>query len=252
MKKVILVILFCIPFFMTSHAQKIINANIYKPETQKMERPFCIIIGYSLKNFAFKTEDEKINYSLMNEEGKTTSAFIFGISRVWEVYKGLGIETGIDLEFAFQNKTEEFREAGYNVTAKTDVFNLSTSIPILVQYRYEIFDAFSVFAFTGLNLDLSVIDKKEVNTKRSYANNEDLISNETDYSYLGSESDYLPFNLLWEIGAGVQYKFLKLRLGTDLGLINIATSNLKNLAFDPKLKGNKPFFVTLSFLLNKN
>lgn len=179
----------------------------FNPTPQGRKRPFGISIGYTSKQMALGP----LKVSMLSEEiGKTSPALMVGFYWAPEFKYGIGIQTGLYYEMAAYNSATEH----------------TLSIPLRVQYRYEIIRDLSVFLYTGPSFDIHLA-------------NLTYHDGEKDDNYKG-DSSLNRFQMLWGVGAGVRWKDLQLMMGGDWGL----TSYYKGDA----VKVNKPFFISLSYL----
>ena len=195
----------------------------FNPTPQGRKRPFGISIGYTSKQMALGSLKVSM---LSNEIGKSSPALMVGFYMAPEFKYGIGIQTGLYYELATYNGTYTDFEDYYNEVEKGYSNTEHTlSIPLRVQYRYEIIRDLSVFLYTGPSFDVSVEYKTTIDMK------------ETLY---GEYTDIRRFNLLWGVGIGVRYNCVQLMMGGDWGLIDILKSTPAKL--------NKPFFVTLSYV----
>ena len=132
---------------------------------------------------------------------------------------------------SYQSKT--MSEAGVSVKGSLSDHNLS--IPLRVQWRYEIVPDWSVFVYTGPSFDIGVGGKLK---QSGEALGESI---ETEESIYDKEYGFRRFNMLWGVGAGVRWKFLQLRIGGDWGLLSVNR-------LDEKVTLSKPLHVTLSYM----
>ena len=196
----------------------------FNPAPQGRERPFGISIGYTSKQMALGP----LKVSMLSEEiGKTSPALMVGFYWAPEFKYGIGIQTGLYYELAAYNGTYTDYEDYYNEVEKSYSNTEHTlSIPLRVQYRYEIIRDLSVFLYTGPSFDIHLA------YLASYGGEKD--------DYYKGDSSLNRFQMLWGVGAGVRWKGLQLMMGGDWGLTNYYKGDA--------VKVNKPFFISLSYL----
>lgn len=227
MKKILIFTLLTLSFFVVN-AQRYITAEeeFYTLEEIKKEKkpkiktdnPFNITIGFMAKSSVSEYDGIKDKTSFFDQEDKMATTFVFGISRIWDMTNGVSFEAGLNAEYTFEKYTNFYAP---------EFLNLNLSVPIRFQYQYEIFDDFRVFAFAGPSLDFML------------GENDDMF-----WEYADIKRTY---NVMLGAGGGVQWKILKLRIGTEWGLMNCASYEARQNG--DYLRYNKPLTVTLSFMM---
>ena len=172
-----------------------------------------------------------LDYMAGESKAKQSAALQIGLTWSPEFRYGIGLQTGLYYEMSYQSKT--MSEAGVSVKGSLSDHNLS--IPLRVQWRYEIVPDWSVFVYTGPSFDIGVGGKIK---QSGEAFGESASFEESIYD---KEYGFRRFNMLWGVGAGVRWKFLQLRIGGDWGLLNINR-------MDEKVTLSKPLHVTLSYM----
>lgn len=167
------------------------------------------------------------------DEGKSfTPALRFGITANPNIKYGIGIRTGLFLEYAH----DSYKEHSYE---KYDLHDITLSLPLQVSYRYEIIKNLSVMFYTGPIFEFGAL--LQVNSK--YRG--ETYKSENFYKYEGmllagdDEEKYSGFNCLWGIGAAIQWSRLRLDVGGDFGMV-------KRVPVDESVFTNKPVYVTLT------
>lgn len=192
----------------------------FNPEPLTANRPFGVSVGYVSKQMSYDGEKAAwVNVS--DKEKSTSSAFQVGFSYSPEFRYGIGLQTGLYYELSASSYSEE----GVKVSADEHTL----SIPLRVQYRYEIIPDFSVFLYTGPSFDISVA----YNMTASY-------DGEKESMNMYEDSEINRFNMLWGVGAGFRWKGLQLRLGGDWGLTSLSK--------DYDIFLSKPFNISISYL----
>lgn len=177
-------------------------------------------VGYTAKRLV--SNDYKGPWIGGGEDGYwlTSPALKIGLYWAPEFRYGIGLQGGIYYELS----AVAFASGGTN---SVEVAEHNVSIPIRVQYRYEIIPDLSVFVYTGPSFDASAGYSIKIDGKWRFDKYEE-------------SSDYRQFNLLWGAGVGIRYNCVQLMMGGDWGLTSIRKSATARL--------NKPFFVTLSYV----
>ena len=198
------------------------QSNIkFNIEPLTANRPFGVSVGYVSKQMSY--DGEKIAWiNVKDKDVKTSSAFQVGVTYSPEFRYGIGLQTGVYYELSASSDSEE----GYKISATEH----NLSIPLRVQYRYEIIPDFSIFLYTGPSFDVSLA----YNITASYEGEKE------SYNIYDEGDGYNRFNLLWGVGAGFRWKGLQLRLGGDWGLTSLVE--------DYDLHLNKPFNISISYM----
>lgn len=210
------------------------NSIQFNPEPLTGNRALGISVGVVTKQL--RQGDVKmpwmfLDYLTGESDAKQSAALQVGLTWSPEFRYGIGIQTGLFYEMSCQSKTLEI--AGITTTGKLSDHNLS--IPLRIQWRYEIVPDWSVFVYTGPSFDIGVGGK----LKQSGEFMGEYVS--TEESIYNPDSGFKRFNMLWGVGAGVRWKFLQLRIGGDWGLLDVNT-------LDVKTTLSKPLHVTLSYI----
>ncbi len=170
-------------------------------------------IGWSTKQA--KEESEK--YSFLGEvDNKLTHGVRFGFIANPVLRYGIGLRTGLMFEFY----SEKYIYLGEHLKSQDYVF----SIPLQLSFQMEVAKNFSLLLYTGPVFDFELFE-------RGYINGQWVKFKPIE------DSKYDGFNFLWGIGGGIQYKFLRLDIGGEFGLVNKDYE-----------KWSKPIYVGLSFL----
>ena len=187
------------------------------------KRTFGLSVGYVGKQLK-DNDGEKYPWCSAKDESGSSAALRLGLYWAPEFRWGLGLQTGLYYEMSMSKVSED----GVSVSMSEHAL----SIPLRVQYRYEIIRDLSVFIYTGPSFDISMA----YNIKASYMG-------ETEKYSIYDDSDMSRFHLQWGVGAGVRWKGLQLMLGGDWGLTKVFKGE------DPyETKLNKPFSISLTYL----
>ena len=206
----------------------------FNPEPITGNRALGISVGVVTKQLAqgdIKMPWMYLDYMAGESKAKQSAALQIGLTWSPEFRYGIGLQTGLYYEMSYQsvNTSEE------DVSIKSSLSDHTLSIPLRVQWRYEIVPDWSVFVYTGPSFDIGVGGKIK---QSGEAFGESASFEESIYD---KEYGFRRFNMLWGVGAGVRWKFLQLRIGGDWGLLNINR-------MDEKVTLSKPLHVTLSYM----
>lgn len=207
-------------------------------------RPFGISVGLVTKQITF--DEETYPWMILNQLAtgeltkKSSPSFRVGLSWSPEFRYGIGLQTGIYYELS----TDSYSYNDNSITETSEKISIdehNLSIPLRIQWRYEIIRDLSIFIYTGPSFDFSVAYNAKVSISMP-----DMNINETEkVNVYNDDSDLNRFNMLWGVGAGVRWKFLQLNIGGDWGL----TSIFKSTAGDDIVAHlNKPFHISISYL----
>lgn len=191
----------------------------FNPNPQGRMRPFGITVGYVSKQININGQKFPM---LSSKNGKFSPALILGFHIAPEIKYGVGIQTGVYYEMTRYTYNGGARNGGFTQAEHT------LSIPLRLQYRYEIIRDLSVFLYTGPVLDIHL----------AYV----IKAGEERINLYGEGSDINHFQVLFGLGAGIRYKGIQLMMGGDWGLTYANDDYLGAPKFD------KPFFISLSYL----
>lgn len=139
-----------------------------------------------------------------------------------------GIQTGLNYNFAFGNKTQYYGNIisnkdndDYNVkdTVTYSYNNHSVNIPVRLTYNLPIFWGLKLFAYAGPNFNIGLAEPTTVvSTKELYGI--------TSGSYDAYKDNISRFNVQLGAGGGIQWKSYRVKSGYDWGIFN--TSKVQN------------------------
>lgn len=198
----------------------------FNPEPLGEKRPFGISIGYTGKQLKDVDDGEKYPWVYLGDDEYKKSSASLRVGLYWapEFRYGIGIQTGLYYELS----TSCYKEEDYRMSMSEHTL----SIPLRVQYRYEIIRDLSVFLYTGPSFDISL----------AYTGRESYMGEVEKYNLYEDNDEINRFNMLWGVGAGVRWKGLQLMLGGDWGLTNIYKDDTW------KTTLSKPFHISLTYL----
>ena len=186
-----------------------------------------LTFGYSSKNVNWDDEDKT---GWMNfEREKSTPGLKVGLTVVPEFKFGIGIQTGIFYEL--------YRATEKDGGDKYSVVEHAFSIPLRVQYRYEIIRDLSVFLYTGPSFEVALTPR----WKATY----DGETEKGKMEFYGDDGGYSRFQMYWGFGGGVQYANWQLRMEGDWGITDLFRSEYKG---SEKTVRNQPFSILVSYL----
>lgn len=198
------------------------------------KRNFGLTMGWTTKQFKYKeggeTEKGSIGQLLGGDEKNMTHGFSFGFLANPTFKYGLGVRTGLIFEYYHEKYTGE-NPSNWNAgdyTAHLHDFNFS--IPAQLSFRMEVARDFSLLIYTGPVFDLGVYGFTKIEDEKS-----DNLYGKDVWS-----DKWEGFNCLWGIGGGLQYKFLRLDVGGEFGM-------MEKFGVD-NLKLNKPIYINLAFM----
>ncbi len=180
-----------------------------------------MVLLSEINNFS---EDEDSKFS--RSPKKLSNGLSIGLFLAPEIAYGIGIQTGIYYDLMMENAESE----DYEISVKDH----SLSIPLRLQYRYELFEDFSLFAYTGPSFDIGMGLTAELKNVHS--------GQKTDINYY-KNWDIRRLNVLWGAGIGFRYKGLQFRIGGDWGLKNMAYEGDKK----NKMLIHKPLQLAISY-----
>lgn len=212
----------------------------FNPEPVARKRPFGLSIGYVSKQI--DNMGTKIPWVAFTwDDRKYSPALRVGLWWAPEFKYGIGLQTGIYYELSYSNyKGDVYDSILGGLLAENASLSLmehNLSIPLRLQYRYEIIPDLSVFIYTGPSFDYSVAYDATV-TLGGETRKVSIYSEEMEAELGGG---FNRFNVLWGVGAGVRWKGLQLILGGDWGLTNIVKDYSGS-------KLDKPFTISLQYL----
>ena len=111
------------------------------------------------------------------------------------------------------------------------------SLPLRIQYRYEIIPDLSIFIYTGPSFDFSVA----YDATLTLGNESETISLYSKGMETEMDASFNRYNILWGVGGGIRWKGLQLSFSGDWGLTNLVKDYSGT-------KLNKPFSVSLQYL----
>lgn len=202
----------------------------FNPTPTGEKHIFGVTLGYTSKSLVY--EGYKQGWTALDEDKSYSPAMVLGFTATPEFKYGIGIQTGLYYELCRNYMKESF--GGYG-SYKLSVTDHAFVIPVRMQYRYEIITDLSVFLYTGPEFEIGlayVLSESETVEG-------DTEKEKFDY-YKESEGYYKRFRAYWGLGAGVQWKYLQLRLGGTWGLNSVMG--------DYGIKLNKPFNICVSYL----
>ena len=221
--------------FIVSDKKKSNKGKIrFNSEPVSRKRPFGLSIGYVSKqcnNMGQKIPWVNCGY---DESKKSSPALRVGLWYAPEFGYGIGLQTGIYYEFSYSQYETNYTDGHGHImeeSAKVLLTEHNLSIPLRIQYRYEIIPDLSVFIYTGPSFDFSVAYDEKV-----------TLGNESGtISMYEMEKGLNRYNILWGVGGGIRWKGLQLTLGGDWGLTNLVKDYSGT-------KLNKPFSISLQHL----
>ena len=212
------------------------SESIWKFNPQPSDNhKFGLTLGYASKTVKQKTVGYlPVEGSLMfGRVGHVSPSLFFGFTANPTFKYGIGFRSGFFMEYAFEHDIidPEYTQTGHDLTF---------SIPLQVSYRYELIPNLSIMLYTGPVFDFGAMLLVHYRNDESHYGGY-LYEDTSDNLY--GENGYTGFNALWGLGAGVQWKNLRLDLGGEWGMVN-------KLAEEKEATGNwnKPFYISLTWM----
>lgn len=182
---------------------------------------YSLIVGYSGQSKSIESPTEKVGYSILDEKkGKITPSFRIGFLKKWysnshskiEYFSpsNLGIATGLYLDWScgsnkITNNIKSF---------KTD-FNFY--VPLYFEYDYAFYNECSVTFSTGPILGVDAYQYSQTkNQEENSKTREHLLIGYSSYDKTWSN----PLNVLWGFGVEFGNDYIRIRLESELGMVN--------------------------------
>ena len=245
------------------------NAQLtWNPEPSGDPLPFGITVGFSEKymtgtNFGGK----KVAWAQADAADKMGETVRFGFTYNPEFGYGIGLLTGLYYEWT---PSVYNTEPVTNVKIKTATNAHDLILPLRIQWRYELMENISLFAYTGPSFECGL----DYSTQTSWFYDGTLEASATSHAYSGRWENsvnndlatvispliggittgkgqnenlkaYNRFHAFWGVGVGVQLKMFRIAYSADWGLNNI--NNMSSDA-DKQIFLNRPVCVTLSYM----
>lgn len=187
-------------------------------------------VGYVGKNFTTTSQGETLTTSIFGELKKLTLSGRFAFVANPTFGYGLGLRTGFGVEYG----REKIVQDDYVSKGIVIDFLLPLQLSFTIQSAKDLY----VGIYTGPSFDFG-LSKKLNNSKNQYYS----------YDMEGNKDSYNGFNCLWGTGAMIQWKCIRLDVGTEWGMYNQVPGELSR---DVKILGNKPIYATVSIMLGGN
>ncbi len=189
------------------------------------KRDFGLTMGWTTKQFKSENTKGSFGQLLGGDEKNMTHGFNFGFLANPTFKYGIGLRTG----FIFEYYHEKFEAEGDYSTFEANLHDFDFSVPLQLSFRMEVVRNFSLMIYTGPVFDFGVYAFEEAQGEKS----------ENLYGKDVMSDKWEGFNCLWGIGGGLQYKFLRLDVGGQFGMMK---------KFGVDIKVNKPIYMNLAFM----
>jgi len=181
-------------------------------------RPAGLSLGYVQKQWVGRYGNEKVKWGFWDGydylHGIQT-----GIRLNFHFWGGIGMNTGLFYEF-YYSKSESFDvmdDYGYYYgDGYAEMMEHSLYLPVHLEYRFQISNAFQIFFNGGLGLDCGLFASMDCyldGESNPYFSEEDIYGKE-DFN------NYKRFNVSSEFGGGIRIKSFQLNFNMSKGLIN--------------------------------
>ncbi|MDR0233177.1 MAG: hypothetical protein LBI82_13845 [Dysgonamonadaceae bacterium] len=202
-------------------------------------RPLGLSVGYVQKQWNWKTAESTTKYGAFDDGKNYVDGIQAGV-RFEPLFKyGLGLNTGLFYEYYFAKSGEYAGTDGdYNYTMNFAEHSLY--LPLHLEYRANISENFSAFAYVGASFDYGLgakLTATEPTEKEPFYTETNIYKN----SEIGFPNK--PLNASFDFGTGIRFDGLQLNIGTSRGLMNISTNP------NIRIKQNKPIMVSLSWMI---
>jgi hypothetical protein len=166
--------------------------------------------GYLLSIEKSKTENQSLDAVKMN-------GFYAGASYNIPLTGGLSVAPGLYADMLFYNGAATFAQV---ITFSEHYTELALNLPVNLNYRFEISDNASIYAFAGPVFQLGLVARSTYNGRVDYGI---IHINEGEaYNHYNSENgDMSRFNIYMGGGLGFQVGDLLFTVGYDHNLLNV-------------------------------
>ncbi|MCQ2361322.1 MAG: outer membrane beta-barrel protein [Paludibacteraceae bacterium] len=214
-----------------------------------------------MKKEGYKVDIPDRNYSTGLQVGLTFNPeFVYGI----------GLKTGLLYECAIYQNSTSYSKKGISLKTSEISSDHAISIPLQISWRVEVYDELSLFLYTGPVFDIHLGQYSHSSESGKYEGEKysmDTYTKGAPYSktyytktvvkYDGDKDDsgwedfenepiLTRFNVAWAVGAGIQWKGLRLTVGGQFGMNNLVLPDFRD--DDYSIRANKPFEISLSYM----
>lgn len=230
-------------------------ALTWNPQPSSEQHLMGITVGWMDKTM--KNNGTTNSLTAITNDQKLGNTLQVGVSFTPEFTYGIGLQAGVYYEWTMNSFDAEL--VGVRTESRTN--NHEISIPLRLQWRYEIVNGLSLFAFTGPSFDFGLLYSERAkdyiggelattyfhNAYTGTVKTKDVINNKTIQDTKSrNDKDYKAFHPYWGVGVGFQWEYLRVQLTSDWGIMDV---NARTDALAPKsVIFNKPIAVSVSYL----
>ncbi len=215
-------------------------------------------------------EMEKEGYKVNYPDRNYSTGLQVGLTFNPEFVYGIGLKTGLLYECAIYNYSSSYSKKDYSEKSSSVDSDHAMSIPLQISWRVEVYDELSLFLYTGpvFDIHLGQYSHSSYSAKDDDANysvdtytkgapysktyytktvvKDDGDKDDSGWEDFENEPSMTRLNVAWAVGAGIQWKGLRLTVGGQFGMNNLLLPDFRDDDYSYKL--NKPFEISLSYM----
>ncbi len=244
----------------------------WNPQPTSEQHLIGVSVGWmdkTMKDFYYKGENavfynrsltsyKEFNLNHQPTSPKVGNTLQVGFTITPEFTYGIGIQTGLYYEWTMNTKTT--KEGDYRYEGRIN--NHEISIPLCLQWRYELVGGLSFFAFTGPSFDFGLLYSERNNVyyqgNLRYSTFHNAYTGKYTEKWKAKEDkennistkdrdakDYKAFHPYWGFGLGLQWEYIRVQLTSDWGIMDV---NAHTGEYEKPIYFNKPISVSFSYL----
>ena len=224
-------------------------ALTWNPEPSSEQHLMGVTVGWMDKTMnglsLTQTDNQKLGNTLQ-----------VGFTVTPEFKYGIGLQAGVYYEWTGNSSMSSYGIG--KLEARKN--NHEISIPVRLQWRYELVNGLSLYAFTGPSFDVGILYSE----RYKFYDNAGLLDSKAYISrYSGKYNvdgnlaaliglsgkgkndnvkSFKNFHPYWGFGIGFQWEYLRVQLSSDWGIMNVSNDVNNSVYF------NKPIAVSFSYL----
>ncbi len=226
----------------------------WNPEPASEQHLVGVTIGWA--NKTMQTDGITTSLTAVDDDQLLGNTLKVGLTITPEFKYGIGLQAGVYYEWT--GNSYMYSDILGKIEWRNN--NHEISIPVRLQWRYEIINGMSVYAFTGPSFDIGILyservklfdaegalaGKAFVNDYSGRYNIDSSLASVLGWSGEGKNDNvkaYKPFHPYWGFGVGFQWEYLRLQISSDWGIMNVSNNTNHAVYF------NKPIEVSFSYL----
>lgn len=237
--------------------QHLIGVSVgWVDKTMKGQMPNDLSLNEGVIWKEFNQSLTGLRWSNGKPQDKVGNTLQVGFTITPEFTYGIGIQTGLYYEWTMNTYNHNIGSERYEERKN----NHEISIPLRLQWRYELVGGLSLFAFTGPSFDFGLLYSERTNeyhdgklysktfhnaytgaSSVKYPNNKEQNSSDKDRN----AKDYKAFHPYWGFGLGLQWEYIRVQLTSDWGIMDV---NAHTGEYEKPIYFNKPISVSFSYL----